>query len=144
MDWIAILSGFGVGAIVGMTGVGGGSLMTPLLIGVFKLHPAVAIGTDLWFAAMTKTGGAVAHHRHGHVDWRITALLLAGSMPAAAGDDRLMHFTGIDQGLGQHADLRSGHRAAADRRDRGLPAGLARASALRLERWLPEHTQGRC
>ena len=68
MDWIAIISGFGIGAIVGMTGVGGGSLMTPLLIGVFKLNPAVAIGTDLWFAAATKTGGAWAHHRHGHVD----------------------------------------------------------------------------
>jgi uncharacterized membrane protein YfcA len=62
MDPIAILSGFAVGAIVGMTGVGGGSLMTPLLIGVFKLNPAVAIGTDLWFAALTKTGGALAHH----------------------------------------------------------------------------------
>ena len=71
MDWICRhLSGFAVGAIVGLTGVGGGSLMTPLLIGVFKLNPAVAIGTDLWFAALTKTGGAVAHHRHGHVDSR--------------------------------------------------------------------------
>ena len=63
MDWIAIVSGFGVGAIVGMTGVGGGSLMTPLLLSVFKLNPAVAIGTDLWFAAITKTAGSVAHHR---------------------------------------------------------------------------------
>jgi len=76
MDLIAVISGFAVGAIVGMTGVGGGSLMTPLLIGVFKLNPAVAIGTDLWFAALTKTGGAVAHHRHGHVDRGITRLLL--------------------------------------------------------------------
>ena len=53
MDLLAVLAGFGVGAIVGMTGVGGGSLMTPLLMGVFKLNPAVAIGTDLWFAAIT-------------------------------------------------------------------------------------------
>ena len=83
MDWIAIASGFGVGAIVGLTGVGGGSLMTPLLIGVFKLNPALAIGTDLWFAAITKSGGAWAHHRHGHVDRRIAVLLLAGSVPAA-------------------------------------------------------------
>ena len=58
MDWTAIISGFGIGAIVGMTGVGGGSLMTPLLISVFKLSPAVAIGTDLWFAAVTKSGGS--------------------------------------------------------------------------------------
>jgi uncharacterized membrane protein YfcA len=65
-----------------MTGVGGGSLMTPLLMSVFKLHPAVAIGTDLWFAAITKSGGSWAHHRLGHVDYRITGLLLAGSMPA--------------------------------------------------------------
>jgi Sulfite exporter TauE/SafE len=58
MDWIAIASGFGVGAIIGLTGVGGGSLMTPLLIGALKLDPAAAIGTDLWFAAITKSGGA--------------------------------------------------------------------------------------
>ena len=83
MDWVAVLSGFGIGAIVGMTGVGGGSLMTPLLIGVFRLSPAVAIGTDLFFAAITKSGGALAHARHGHVDLRIVMRLLAGSLPAA-------------------------------------------------------------
>jgi uncharacterized protein len=83
LDVLAVLSGFAVGVIVGMTGVGGGSLMTPLLLGVFKLNPAVAIGTDLWFAALTKAGGSVAHARQGHVDWRITALMLAGSLPAA-------------------------------------------------------------
>ena len=77
MDLIAILSGFGIGAIVGMTGVGGGSLMTPLLIGVFKLNPAVAIGTDLWFACITKTAGSASHHLSGHVEWRITGLMLA-------------------------------------------------------------------
>lgn len=95
MDWLAILSGFGIGAIVGMTGVGGGSLMTPLLIGVFKLNPAVAIGTDLWFASITKTSGSIAHHRHGHVDYRILALLLAGSLPAAVATIAWMHTVGI-------------------------------------------------
>ncbi len=95
MDWIAIVSGFGVGAIVGLTGVGGGSLMTPLLLSVFRLNPAVAIGTDLWFAAVTKTAGSVSHHRAGHVDWRITALLLAGSVPAALATIAAMHVTGI-------------------------------------------------
>ena len=94
MDWIAVISGFTVGAIVGVTGVGGGSLMTPLLLGVFKLNPAVAIGTDLWFAALTKTSGAVAHHRHGHVDRRIAKLLLAGSVPAALATVAWMHATG--------------------------------------------------
>jgi len=98
MDWIAILSGFGVGAIVGMTGVGGGSLMTPLLLTVFKLHPAVAIGTDLWFAAITKSAGSASHHLAGHVQWRVTALLLAGSIPASIGTVALMHFTGVTKG----------------------------------------------
>lgn len=98
MDLIAILSGFGVGAIVGLTGVGGGSLMTPLLLTVFKLSPAVAIGTDLWFAAITKTSGSVAHHRQGHVDYRILGWLLLGSIPAAIGTIGLMHFTGVTKG----------------------------------------------
>ena len=61
MDVSFVISGFAVGLLVGMTGVGGGSLMTPLLIGVFKLNPAIAIGTDLWFAAITKTSGSIAH-----------------------------------------------------------------------------------
>ncbi len=98
MDYTAILSGFGVGAIVGMTGVGGGSLMTPLLLSVFKLHPAVAIGTDLWFAALTKATGSVAHHRAGHVDWNITRLLLLGSLPAAVATIAVMHFSGLTKG----------------------------------------------
>lgn len=83
MDWIAIASGFAVGCIVGLTGVGGGSLMTPLLIGAFRMPAPVAIGTDLWFAALTKSGGTLAHHRLGTVDRRITAWMLAGSVPAA-------------------------------------------------------------
>jgi uncharacterized protein len=93
MNELAILSGFAIGAIVGMTGVGGGSLMTPLLIGVFKLPPGIAIGTDLWFAAITKTGGAIAHWRHGHVDGRITLALLAGSLPASIATTAWMHGT---------------------------------------------------
>jgi len=95
MDWMAVLSGFGVGAIVGLTGVGGGSLMTPLLIGVFGLAPAVAIGTDLWFAALTKSGGSWVHHKLGHVHYRVAGLLLAGSLPATLVTIALMHFTGI-------------------------------------------------
>ena len=98
MDLIAVLAGFGVGAIVGMTGVGGGSLMTPLLLTVFRLHPAVAIGTDLWFAAITKTSGAIAHQRHGNVDRRIVMLLLLGSIPAALATIALMHLTGLTKG----------------------------------------------
>ncbi|TAL22177.1 MAG: sulfite exporter TauE/SafE family protein, partial [Aquabacterium sp.] len=95
MDSLAILSGFGVGLIVGLTGVGGGSLMTPLLIGVFKLNPAIAIGTDLWFAAVTKTSGSVAHARQKNIDWRLTGLMLMGSIPASILTVAAMHATGV-------------------------------------------------
>ena len=100
MDFLAVISGFGVGAIVGLTGVGGGSLMTPLLIGAFGLAPAAAIGTDLWFAALTKSGGSWAHHRLGHVDYRVTKLLLAGSLPATVATIAFMHYTGITKAWG--------------------------------------------
>lgn len=84
MDYLYTLSGFAVGAIVGLTGVGGGSLMTPLLVLLFGVHPATAVGTDLLYAAMTKAGGTVAHGRKGHIDWAITGRLALGSIPAAA------------------------------------------------------------
>lgn len=84
MDFGYSIAGFFVGAIVGLTGVGGGSLMTPLLVLLFGIHPAVAVGTDLLYAAMTKAGGAVVHGRNGTVDWRIVAALGTGSVPAAA------------------------------------------------------------
>ena len=77
------IAGFSVGAIVGLTGVGGGSLMTPLLVLVFGVHPATAVGTDLLYAALTKAGGTVAHGRKGHIDWAVTGRLAAGSLPAA-------------------------------------------------------------
>ena len=83
MDWLYPLSGFVVGAIVGLTGVGGGSLMTPLLVLMFGIHPATAVGTDLLYAAITKAGGTAVHARQGHIDWRITALLASGSIPAS-------------------------------------------------------------
>lgn len=75
--------GFLVGVIVGLTGVGGGALMTPLLILGFGLQPAVAVGTDLLFAALTKVTGVVVHHRRATVQWRIVGLLAAGSLPGA-------------------------------------------------------------
>lgn len=95
---IAIASNFGVGANVGMTGVGRGLLMTPLRLTVFKLNRAVAIGTDAWFAAITKIAGSVSHDRLGHVNRRITALLLANSIPAVLPATAAMHFTGIIKG----------------------------------------------
>jgi uncharacterized membrane protein YfcA len=84
MDFGYSVAGFVVGAIVGLTGVGGGSLMTPLLVLMFGIHPAKAVGTDLLYAAITKAGGTWVHANKGTVDWRITGLLAAGSMPATA------------------------------------------------------------
>ena len=78
------VAGLFVGAVVGLTGVGGGSLMTPLLVLGFGVAPVTAVGTDLLFAGITKSGGAVSHALKGHVDWRITRLLAAGSVPGAA------------------------------------------------------------
>ena len=77
------LAGFLVGLLVGLTGVGGGSLMTPLLILLFGFHPATAVGTDLLYASVTKSVGTVVHGKLGTVDWRIVAGLAMGSIPAA-------------------------------------------------------------
>src|SRR5688572_24043660 len=86
MDLMYSISGFVVGVLVGVTGVGGGSLMTPLLVFMFGFQPAVAVGTDLLYAAITKTGGVVVHHgTHQSVDWRIVGWLALGSLPMAIG-----------------------------------------------------------
>jgi uncharacterized membrane protein YfcA len=77
------LSGFAIGVLVGLTGVGGGSLMTPLLVLLFGFKPVTAVGTDLLYAAITKSGGSWVHHRHGNIDWAITGRLALGSLPAA-------------------------------------------------------------
>ena len=79
-----VVSGFLVGLLVGQTGVGGGSLMTPLLVLLFGVHPVTAVGTDLLYAAATKTVGTAVHGRNQTVDWRIVRLLALGSLPAAA------------------------------------------------------------
>ncbi len=83
MEWGYTLSGLLVGFIVGVTGVGGGSLMTPLLIMLFGISPAIAVGTDLLYAALTKTGGAWVHGRRGTVEWKLVGRLAMGSLPAA-------------------------------------------------------------
>jgi uncharacterized membrane protein YfcA len=83
LDLHFILGGALVGFIVGATGVGGGSLMTPLLTLVFNVPAQIAVGTDLLFASLTKASGAVAHARRGSVNWQITGWLVGGSVPAA-------------------------------------------------------------
>ena len=78
------VAGFVVGAIVGLTGVGGGSLMTPLLVLGFGVAPVTAVGTDLLYAGITKAAGTAAHGWKRNIDWRIAGLLAAGSVPATA------------------------------------------------------------
>jgi len=78
-----VIAGFFVGTIVGLTGVGGGSLMTPLLIFFFGVKPYMAIGTDLLFAAFTKMGGTLSFARQRIVPWRVVGLLSLGSIPAS-------------------------------------------------------------
>jgi uncharacterized membrane protein YfcA len=76
------LAGFAVGLLVGLTGVGGGSLMTPILILLFGIHPAAAVGTDLLYAAATKTAGSLVHGYNRTVDWVVVRRLATGSVPA--------------------------------------------------------------
>ncbi len=83
-DLLYPASGFVVGIIVGLTGVGGGSLMTPLLVLLFGVHPKTAVGTDLLYAAVTKTFGTAMHHSGNTVDWKLVRNLATGSLPATA------------------------------------------------------------
>jgi uncharacterized protein len=83
IDPLYVASGFGVGLLVGLTGVGGGSLMTPLLILLFGIHPATAVGTDLLYAAATKTGGGVVHGWARSIHWPAVIRLASGSIPAS-------------------------------------------------------------
>ena len=100
MDIALIAFGLGVGVLVGMTGIGGGSLMTPMLILVFGVAPVTAIGTDLAYAAVTKTVGGYKHWRQNTVDLRLSTWMALGSVPAAVGGvfvlDLLERATGRD------------------------------------------------
>jgi uncharacterized membrane protein YfcA len=82
IDPLFMLSGFFVGLLVGQTGVGGGSLMTPILVLLFGIHPSTAVGTDLLYAAATKSAGTLVHGLNHTVDWRIVRRLASGSVPA--------------------------------------------------------------
>ena len=83
MEFGYIFAGFVVGFLVGLTGVGGGSLMTPILLLLFHVKPAVAVGTDLLYASVTKSVGIFAHGKLGNIDWKIVKLLALGSVPAS-------------------------------------------------------------
>jgi uncharacterized membrane protein YfcA len=97
-----VVSGFAVGMLVGLTGVGGGSLMTPLLTLLFGISPTVAVGTDLAFASATKTAGTFAHRYRGTVHWDIVRHLCLGALPAALlATLALKYFGGLDKQIGQ-------------------------------------------
>ncbi|WP_075258929.1 sulfite exporter TauE/SafE family protein [Herbaspirillum camelliae] len=95
-----VVSGFAVGLLVGLTGVGGGSLMTPLLTLLFGIHPSVAVGTDLAFASATKTAGTLAHRFKGTVRWDVVRRLSYGALPAALITTLLLkHFGAVSDGI---------------------------------------------
>lgn len=99
--WSYSLSGFVVGVLVGLTGVGGGSLMTPILVLLFGVNPATAVGTDLLYAAVTKSGGVVVHGFNRTIDWRIVRRLALGSVPATAATIAVLAHVGV-HGHAQH------------------------------------------
>src|SRR5580698_5277911 len=95
-----MFSGFFVGLLVGQTGVGGGSLMTPILVLLFGIHPATAVGTDLLYAAATKSVGTLVHGLNRTVDWRVVLRLATGSTPATL----LTLLIISETHLGRHTD----------------------------------------
>jgi uncharacterized protein len=97
-----VISGFAVGLLVGLTGVGGGSLMTPLLTLMFDVSPTVAVGTDLAFASTTKAAGTLVHRVRGTVRWEIVRLLCLGALPAAIiATLALKSYGALDKEIGQ-------------------------------------------
>lgn len=93
MDWGFALAGFLVGTVIGLTGIGGGSLMTPLVVLLFGVQPSVAVGTNLWFATATKIVGSAQVHALGAVDWLVARRLWLGSLPACAITIYFLHDT---------------------------------------------------
>ncbi len=97
MSWMNVFCGFGVGLLVGLTGVGGGSLMTPILVLIFGVAPATAVGTDLWFAGITKITGAALLQSQRRVDWEVVRRLWIGSLPMSVITLVWMHHSGVGQ-----------------------------------------------
>ncbi|MEI6108286.1 MAG: TSUP family transporter [Opitutae bacterium] len=84
MDLMLIAAGALTGLLVGLTGVGGGALMAPILLLVFSVAPLAAVGTDLWFAAITKLFAMPVHHGYSLIDWQVVKRLWLGSLTVSA------------------------------------------------------------
>lgn len=96
MDSLQIAAGFATGLLVGLTGVGGGALMTPLMLLFFGTAPMTAVGTDLWYASLTKLAATRIHNHHGLIDWGVIRRMWLGSLPASACTLVWMHFNPPD------------------------------------------------
>ena len=133
------VAGVLVGLIVGLTGVGGGSLMTPLLVLVFGFHPATAVGTDLLYASATKTVGTTVHGWRGTVDWQVVRRLATGSVPAAIATLLVLNHLGEKSSDTGHAITAV---LAADRADaRGQPRDDLAAEEGRNSRQDQRHAE---
>jgi uncharacterized membrane protein YfcA len=102
LDPLIVIFGFGVGILVGATGIGGGSLMTPILILIFGFKPTTAIGTDLAYGAVTKTVGGYRHWKQHTVDFGLSTWMAFGSVPAAIGGVWVLHL--LEDALGNGFD----------------------------------------
>ncbi len=132
------LSGFLVGLLVGQTGTGGGSLMTPLLVLLFGIHPATAVGTDLLYASATKSVGTLVHGMNHTVNWRIVGRLAGGSVPATAATLLLLSRFDLNTGRRWCRHLRDPRRdAAAHRPGAGIPPPFRRRRSARPWSALP-------
>jgi len=125
VQWPFVLSGLLVGGMVGLTGVGGGSLMTPLLVLLFGIHPATAVGTDLFYAGLTKIAGSTVHGANKSIDWKVVRRLASGSVPAA-----LLTLFGLS-----HLGFKSGQAGSAITLALGI-ALLLTAISLVFRPWL--------
>ena len=129
-----IVSGFAVGLLVGLTGVGGGSLMTPLLTLLFGISPTVAVGTDLAFASATKVAGTFAHRYRGTVHWDIVGRLCLGALPAAiVSSFALKYFGALDKEIGQI--IRYSIAGSV------MLTVIAILFRTRMQRWMTEHPE---
>ncbi len=142
INWLYVVSGFGVGFLVGLTGVGGGALMTPILILLFGVHPVTAVGTDLLYACVTKTGGSFVHSFHRTIDWRVVGRLALGSVPAAALTLGALQLLDIDSTAAKDlVTMVLGPALMLTALALVLRRPLARFYAKRVSGFSPEHTR---